>query len=363
MSLLEAHERLAREFHENQNSILLNPDYRNAFFKRFDELAGRLREFARGGRRSTETFEWLNHVATEWQVALSSILREPRDLREQIVGLSLPDMEYSCLLSEEEVYRYLQSKAYQIGQERKLGRLFEQYLELKHHRARIHENIPSTPKEREKDWYTAEVCFATEVLDGRISFVRQIAPECYPRLENVWVEDVKRMKAYLIWEKSGMPFEEDGGKREYWQACDELRQFAMQASAKASLASFEQVRLYVEQLYLSGEEVDASHDSSAHALIARKALRLWELEKPQNREKETWAAAERYVRGFYENIIPAVLGTNPEDIQTALEAFCNAHGASRPNYIANAFEAAIVFHFLSPELLGRYCGSDACHLL
>ena len=293
--LYEFHTSLSRELHEKRRVIIEDRVCRKDFIRRFDQLARRLRQFA-ANLASTEALEWLSKITAEWQMAFSSTLREPRDLRKDI-GISVPsrDLEYLSWVTEADVHRYLEAKAYEIGQDRKLNRLYRQWIEMKNHRNWIHDTIRSTREESDKDWYLATVCFATEVLDGRVSFTREIPRELYPQLESVWLEDVKRMKAYLIWEKSNAPFHPDGGKGDYLLACDQMRQRAMDAQfkANASSASFAEVRTYLEEMYLSDGRVDSVGDCSAHDLIARKAHRLWELQGRQSNAAADWDVADR----------------------------------------------------------------------
>jgi hypothetical protein len=362
-ALREAHEKLWKELEAEQAAIRSRRARRAEFVRRFDELVGQLRRFA-GEVTSADALEWLSTVTAEWQVAFSSILRVPRDLRKEIgVPVPSPNLEYSCRLTESDVHRYLESKAYEIGQERKLTGLFRRWAELRSHRHRIHEAIWSTSEEMLEDWYVASVCFATEVLDGRIHFARQVPRELYPLLEGVWLDDVKRMKAYLIWEKAGMPFEPDGGKADYFSACDDLLRRAMDVNAKASQASFADARTYVEQMYLSEGRVEPARDPSTHDLIARKAHRIWELQSHGDSAPADWQVAQQYVSGFYAHVVHAVLTGSREDIACVANAFCAVHSDSSPHDIANAFEAALVIYYLSAEGLEEVCQQKAGHLM
>lgn len=315
---------------------------------------------------SSEDFAWLGEAVEQWQKAFTSILREPRNVREEI-GIRLPSPKLFPRLSEADVHRYVEMKAHRIGQDRKLTNLYRLWLELQSHRSRIHDVIPSSERERDEDWYQGTACFATEVLDDRISFSCQVSRDIYPLLEGVWLEDVKRIKAYLIWESRGAPFEPDGGLDEYFTACKDLWQRAIDGKRKASLTSFADVRTYVEQMYLSHNRIDSRQDSSAHALIAKKAQRLWELHGGQSSADESWHTAENYVRAFYEHLIPAVLDDEKESeghhLATVAEAFCAMHRAPAPYDIANAFEAAVLIQYLPADRLRECCRENAWQLM
>ncbi len=360
----ESVDRLYAELHEHCAAIRREPDLRKAFMERFEALIPRLRDFAKKVR-STEEFEWLSQVTARLEIACSSILREPRDLRKEI-GVPDPSLEYLCPVSDAEVDRYLHDKAYEIGQDRKLKNLYHLYLQLQQDRDRIHQETASSPEEAMQDWYLATVCLAVEVLDGTISFNRQISPELYPLLENVWLEDVKRMKAYHIWLENGCPFEIDGGKGEYFQACQQLWRRALDRKSKANASGpgFGNVQNYLEQMYLFDDGKLHVEDSSVEALIAAKARRLWELQNHCSLADADWETAEDYVRAFYENFIPAATKNDAvAHVASVADAFCAIHREQNSHDIANAFEASLVIHYLPAADLKNHCGPNVCQLM
>ena len=44
-----------------------------------------------------------------------------------------------------------------------------------------------------------ETFFVSEVLEGSINFASNITSESYWRLEEVWLQQVKTLRAYLLW--------------------------------------------------------------------------------------------------------------------------------------------------------------------
>ena len=346
-NLRELHDSLSAELDGQCEEISRNPELRKVFLDKLDGLISQLGGFAKEVC-SRDEFEWLSKVTAKWQIVLLSILRQPRDLRKEI-GMPDPSPEYCFQLSEATVSRYLQGKAYQIGQERKLNEIYNQYIQLQRNRGRIHKEITSTSEQEKKDWYLATVCFATEVLDGRISFPHQISQDLYPLLENVWLEDVKRMKAYLIWEENDCPFDYGDGRHEYFQACRQLRNRILDHKAKASGPGFLKLRNYLEQMYLSDQAKLRITESSVINMISRKAHKIWELRNHNSFADADWETAGHYVRDFYENIIPAATKQHARHVAAVENAFCAVHRGTSSQDIANAFEAALVIHYLPAD--------------
>lgn len=363
LDIKDRHKRLYEQFRADEEEIGKNPPRREEFRGEFEELLGRFRQLAQE-LRLEEDFQWLTSAAREWEEAHFRVFREPRNLRAEI-GISVPPPHLEPAfqpVTDEDVRAYLKSKANDVAQARKLTQLFWRWAELKSHPERIHAEIHSKNEEMDEDWYWANVFFAARVLEGEIRFPYRIGPELYGLLEKVWLEDVKRLKAYLLWERDGCHWQPDGGAKYFFQAADSLRETALSTRLKASLNSFSRAETYVEQSYLSEGAINPLRDSSAHDLIARKADRIW-LKGPRRRTAEAdWADAQRYVRGFYDHILPAVRQADAAHIAGVAEALCSAHRGKMPCDIVNCLEAALVIYYVDPARLRSACGSEV-HLL
>jgi hypothetical protein len=65
------------------------------------------------------------------------------------------------------------------------------------------------------------IVFGLECLEGKIDFVQEVSPERYWMLEQHSLNEVKRAKAYFIWEWWDGPIR--GPRAEYDHACKALR--------------------------------------------------------------------------------------------------------------------------------------------
>ena len=147
---------------------------------------------------------------------------------------------------------------------------------LESHPHQIHSVIASSPDEMQDDWYGAMTCLTAEILDGRGDFARQLGSDLYRLLGDVWLDDVKRVKAYLIWESNGANWDPTGWTRNFILACEDVNRRTLEESVKASPKTFAHVKTYLEKRYLVAGVVDLSHRPDAHHLIANKAQRIWD---------------------------------------------------------------------------------------
>ncbi|MGA2069364.1 MAG: hypothetical protein ABSG86_30720 [Thermoguttaceae bacterium] len=331
------------------------------------ELAARLVECFRQGVQemvSEDDYNCLLNAAREWEEMFFSAFQELLDLRKRS-GISVPPRNLEPVyapIGEAEVESYLRAKANGIAKARKLTLLFRRWAELKSHPDRIHAEIGSSAQEQDEDWYWAGACFALEVLEGKIPFAHRIGPDQYHLLESVWLEDAKRLSAYFLWEAAGSRWHEDGGAQHYFRASDRLRQAALEPRQKASRQSFARAETYIEQSYLCGGRVDATADSTAHDLIAKKAYRIWDRAGRTRPASANWDDAERYVRRFYDHIVPAANEGGLEDHRSVTDAVCSGLDGRCPCDVVNCFEALLVISYLDPAKLQECCDGRAAFL-
>ncbi len=351
------HQRLFDEFRENADTLCTNRDLLAKFLNDVDQLLEEMKQLNQDMQRAEE-FDWLNTAAMDWQIVFSSRLRIPRDIRRE-VGIQVPSRTLEPtrrILPDEQIQQHLKDKAYLVGQFRKLAALARRLEELNAYRDRIHEEIVSSPEEAERDWHDAHVHFASEVLDAEIFFPYQIGPESYHRLENIWLEDVKRMRAYLIWERRNDGWSPEAELPNYLSACEQLRSKLLDESLKASPASFEDVKSYLNATYLRAGRLDTSPGQPGWELVRAKARRIWQRSgQPAGQDERIWAAADAYCQAFYENIIKAVVEDLPEAVAAVVNAFriCRNFGHNYP--IVNCFEAALTIYYLKPSTVQRCC--------
>lgn len=288
---------------------------------------------------SFEDYRWLSHAAIKWQNVFS-FLDSPKFVKlSPPSGDLLPPTDDTATtvdasLSEEELDYWIKTHAQTFA----YTRIAE--------RKRI-----STEEERDRDYHLAYVYLSSDILDGKINFVKRIAPRSYERLELVWMEDLKCLRAYLLWLQRGGGWGLSAMERNYFDVCDHLRFMLTNFEMKAIPAEFEPVRRFLKEKYLTRGKIAPALNEWASWLIGHKAYRLFE-QTGKTDAQQNWDDAETYVRTFYESITPAVMDGDRECTLRVLRALQCERTAHRSSYhMISAFEAALATYFLRPDLI------------
>ena len=290
---------------------------------------------------SEEEYNWIREVAYDWDdvwkffeiASLKDESNKPRKVRREILDSLSPKLLSSS--SKREISKeYLLRDAYYLGEARKERLILE-------NRRRIHQLIPSNPEEVNADWYKACTYFCSKVLEGKIVFSSEVTSELYPCLEGVWLEDLKQLKAYDVWQENGDGWNSDESlmKSYYFKACKQLADSLSASYIRAPLCWFGDLEGYLKKNYLTDEK-------KLYDLTKRKFDRLGE-KTGRSDSQGNWLSAERYVKDFYENIIPAVKINDSASISKVKKVLADPDHY----YMMNCFEAAIVIYFLKPEIL------------
>ncbi len=243
-------------------------------------------------------------------------------------------------LSPEHLDLFLRQAAEHLAAIRKIRQvMWEHQLRIAHL-----QEIHSSDQEMRDDWYDACGLLGVKILEGRKLQLTQVDARSYPLLEEIWLADVKRLKAYYIWEL------DDAGSADhnYARAGREIRT-ALKTRARSSLESFQVVRAFLETQYLEDGRLAQSRPS-ARQMLSRKALRIWE--STQNPDAMTnWFRAQLYASLFYENVIPAVVNDDRDATAAVLKAFQFSKSSENRYFVTNCFEAAVAIEFLNKELV------------
>ncbi len=157
------------------------------------------------------------------------------------------------------------------------------------------------------------------------------------------------LRAYRIWEKRKDKSNPEDAESDYFQACDHIDGMLFNSHIKASRNDFKEVKKYIENRYLTGGKTEYTK-SNLVTLVRIKAHRIWE-GTGETDEVNNWLLAEKYIKMFYENIIPAVMKKNCEEhILMVLKAFqfSKAHNCY---HIINCFEKALAIYFLDQDII------------
>lgn len=200
-------------------------------------------------------------------------------------------------------------------------------------------DIASNKDDMDNDWRDACAFTALKIIDGEIEFT-DIESGDYPILEDVWLTQIKRFKAYYIWERNKTKSAEDS----YDQAGHDIREKLLREPPR-SLAQFEPVRHYVETNCLCSDGTLDDRKPGLNMMLSAKARRIYETRGETNKEIN-WFRARLYVRMFYENIIPAVTEKNKTATLAILKAFQFSKSRQNRYLIINALEAITAIKFL-----------------
>ncbi|MGZ4841118.1 MAG: hypothetical protein ACXV5J_05185 [Candidatus Angelobacter sp.] len=206
------------------------------------------------------------------------------------------------------------------------------------------------------DWSQAELYLASYVIDGQFDLVRSLTPESYRRLEGedgtMWLQRVKQLKAYMNWKSRGEGWGEEAARADYAKASREIVDQVFRPERKAPQSAFLPIQEYIEKHFLAKDAFskDATLDP------AKERTKLW-LEVKARRLSETRgvddpAAAEDFMRKYYENIITAVLGggeKNEKSTRSVIEALGLCSAFSHYDAMVNCFEMALAIYFLDPQ--------------
>jgi hypothetical protein len=250
-------------------------------------------------------------------------------------------------LKDNEVERRIEYLAHHRSSARKLQKVVNRPIRALYKYA---ERSDSTDDEAKDDWSHAELIFALEVLEGNIHLRRLADPKSYRRLEIQWLSDVKRMKAYLLWEEhEGSPA--PGHPDDYYlAACRHLQEGLVNEGLKAPLQSFNLLEEYLKTHYLDAAGRFDPGKVEAELLLKRKAHRIFDV--TQERDDSTnWAHASDYARMYYGNIVSAVKVQDEESTLAVLKAFQLSRAPENRYLIINCFEAAVAIYFLSPQVV------------
>lgn len=215
----------------------------------------------------------------------------------------------------------------------------------------------STAEEKNTDREQAEIRFADEVLEGRISLATNVPTAGYALLADCWLNTVKRHRAYFLWRQHEASENSWDEKRYYYRVCEYLRQRLVDRSIKAQPEQFGKIGDFLEASYLTNGRLDREKDKT-RALLGAKAGRIWlrtgARQQTVAEQSRDWHDAEVYSRLFYDNIIGAVEDRDSDKILAVLKALQFTPDFHTGHYVINCFEAAIALYFLDAEIINEH---------
>jgi hypothetical protein len=231
---------------------------------------------------------------------------------------------------EAAICRWVEDQAFEAAKRRAVWKVKRMTPEM------LLQHLPSNRAEQLEDWYAACDRFAFETLSNSIP-LRQLGAESYPRLEECWLEDMKRLQAgFLKLQHNGQG--EFDHTTDYYDLARQQIQDRLQAGGKLDAVCFTTVLEYVESRYMIDGRLNYA---KMEPLIRVKAERLWKLGSED--AAANWSIAENYVRDFYENLAFAVIGMDLPAYDKVMGALLAAESTGQ---IVNVFEITIATNFL-----------------
>lgn len=292
-----------------------------------------------------DDYTWLAKALVHWHQTFTSVLEVPLHLEEE---------DFDSVL-QRPIEKLIPDPPHGLrNRPEKLENDVRQYSQLASLFRRLERG--STEEEQYSDWHQGEVILSCDVLEGKIDFVQKVGKEAFKHLEAVWLKEVIEVMAYFRYiDKNWKREEPNDHKANYFHACEYYRWRLIDSHNKYGWEYFDVVSAYLQEKLLDSDK--KLHPWKSKGLIGRKAELYHNRKTFQNAEKD-WQEAEKYVKAFYENIIPAVgwrgkggngVGTI-DGIEAAkrrmVEAILWSEGSDSPLSIMNAFEAAIAIYFL-----------------
>ena len=282
---------------------------------------------------SLEDYEWLQGATEKWRAVFALAWGIPKEIslppprRPLTSSLS---KQAGMVWSEVALRRWIQTQAFDAAKRRALRRF--QALTAEEMLSRL----PSTEDEMNQDWLAANLELAYEVFEGSIALA-QLRSESYPRLEQCWLEDIKRVKAYHVWLDGGDGWHPELTDRHYFEGCRRIDARLKQRGKE--VREFTATRDYLENRYLIYGEVDPA---KSEPLIRAKAQRLF-VATGNADAKQNWDIASDYVKTFYGSITSAISAGDLDAHDRVTKAL---HAEDERRLIINAFEMVIALNFL-----------------
>lgn len=283
-------------------------------------------------------YRWLSETLNKWVNIYKQLFNKTKRIELHVPNnrMILPTAPSGRFLTEHEVEERIKN----IAEQRAIYRIRDVHRDSEFH-------------ERTEDWHIAEVMFAKEVIEGALTLHENISSTSYPRLQKIWLNDIKKIIAYFIWVSNGRNINPSSHDIDYQNACDRVRAMLVEVNRKANLSSFLEVKAFIENRYLTNGILDKSKPDVIEA-TNRKAARIESLLFQQNRnthELDNWYDATAYMKLFFENIIPAVIERNEESVLSVLKSFQFANTTTEKLHVVDAFEVSVAISFLDANMI------------
>lgn len=322
------YDQLLRKYEKINWHLKQSDDRYEAYFDEVRDLLKSMYDLSTVVVDSSQTW-WLTFLSSSWDVAVSTLFDAPPNTL-IFIKTESPSPTLAKL-SDSELEERVKEKAQRFSTEKSFGYSDTQSI----------------------DWHFSEVYLASEFLDGTLNFARQIDASSYWRLENIWMDEVIRLKAYHTWERLGKRWGGDAGRSDYYEESERYHQLLANPVIKATATYFQPLREYISSHYLHEGKLNL-RSSRVKTLINRKFKRIRQSVNVGT-DEEVRHHVVKYVTAFYENVIPAVEERSDSEKKSNIRATLSSFATSQAHpclcSVIDCFEAAIAIYFIDASVV------------
>lgn len=203
-------------------------------------------------------------------------------------------------------------------------------------------------------WVHGRLYFAHDLLYHGRDWTGDVDFDVFDQLRDAWLDEVVELDAYLIWRTTKRVFQiSETERRADYLTSRGIFERRLREAKRAEFSTKMKLREYLVARYLDenslklAQERTLSNMKRIHidALTENKAKRIYALTARADADNN-WYDALKYVRMFYENIVPALTEKDPAAKKALVDTFTMRDGNFYYSAIANCFEAAVLMYFI-----------------
>lgn len=203
-------------------------------------------------------------------------------------------------------------------------------------------------------WVHSRLYFAHDLLYHGRDWTGDVDFDVFDQLRDAWLDEVVELDAYLIWRTTKRVFQiSETERRADYLTSRGIFERRLREAKRAEFSTKMKLREYLVARYLDenslrlAQEKTPSNMKRIHidALTENKAKRIYALTARADADNN-WYDALKYVRMFYENVVPALTEKDPAAKKALVDTFTMRDGNFYYSAIANCFEAAVLMYFI-----------------
>src|SRR5512132_1710202 len=203
-------------------------------------------------------------------------------------------------------------------------------------------------------WVHGRLYFAHDLLYHGRDWTGDVDFDVFDQLRDAWLDEVVELDAYLIWRTTKRVFQiSETERRADYLTSRGIFERRLREAKRAECSTKMKLREYLVARYLDENSVKLAQERTPSnmkrihidALTENKAKRIYALTARADADNN-WYDALKYVRMFYENVVPALTEKDPAAKKALVDTFTMRDGNFYYSAIANCFEAAVLMYFI-----------------